>query len=96
MSTITPLAWGPFLQELRDRAGYTQTDLARAIGKSQQLVSAWEKGDAEPNIGLAMEILALLNARPKDYRTLRDLRGVNSRTACYDDYPPDLLELAAA
>lgn len=38
------------IAQLREKKSMTQTDLARKIGTTRQVVSSWEAGDTEPRI----------------------------------------------
>jgi DNA-binding transcriptional regulator YiaG len=48
------------LAELREDAGLSQGDFARALGVSQSSVSRWESGDAVPRARRAADIVELL------------------------------------
>lgn len=48
------------LTELREDAGLSQGDLARALGVSQSSVSRWESGDTVPRARRAAALLELL------------------------------------
>lgn len=45
------------LQNLRERKGYTQAELAKILGCSQQTVSNWESGDLSPNFDYVLKIV---------------------------------------
>lgn len=47
-------------KELRRTKKMTQTDVARAVGVSQQLVAKWEGGMAYPRAELGMRVAELL------------------------------------
>lgn len=49
------------LAELREDAGLSQGDLARALGVSQASVSRWESGDQVPRAHRALELVELLD-----------------------------------
>ena len=72
--------WADLLRQLRDRSGLTQRQLCAKVKVSQQLVSAWENGDAVPNVDVAMRVLAVLSATEDDYLALRGLGRGKGRT----------------
>lgn len=45
------------LKNLRERKGYTQAELARVLGCSQQTVSSWESGDLSPSYDYVLKIV---------------------------------------
>lgn len=45
------------LQNLRERKGYTQAELARVLGCSQQTVSSWESGELSPSYDYVQKIV---------------------------------------
>jgi DNA-binding transcriptional regulator YiaG len=51
------------LAELREGAGLSQGDFARALGVSQSSVSRWESGDVVPRARRAADIVELLDGR---------------------------------
>lgn len=52
---------GPRLQQLRERAGYSQLVLATMIGVASNTISRWERGDQEPPLRLAAKLARALN-----------------------------------
>jgi transcriptional regulator with XRE-family HTH domain len=46
---------------LRQRAGISQTDLARALGVDRATVSRWESGDRQPDDGFLQAYLEALD-----------------------------------
>ena len=74
------------LQNLRERKGYTQAELAKVLGCSQQTVSNWESGDLSPNFDYVLKIVELfkisiselspensVSESEQSYRTKKDL-----------------------
>lgn len=57
---VTKVEFGERLKELRDRAGFNQTQLAKAAGVSQGRISEWEAGKVVPLITVADELVAAL------------------------------------
>lgn len=51
-----------FVLYLRDRRGWTQAQLAEAVGRSQQWVSKLENGRIEASVGDTMAVLRALGA----------------------------------
>jgi DNA-binding transcriptional regulator YiaG len=49
------------LTQIREDAGLSQGDLARALGVSQSSVSRWESGEAYPRARRAVALLELLD-----------------------------------
>ncbi len=49
------LTFGPFLRQLRQRAGMTQTDLAAAVGYSPAFISNLEKEARQPNLEIVAQ-----------------------------------------
>lgn len=54
------------LPQLMDRARMNQTDLAKAVGKSEASVSLWLSGGAFPRIDTIQKIAEALNCSIKD------------------------------
>ena len=52
------------LAEFRDREGYTQSDLAKLVGKSARTVRMWECGESYPNIDMLFKLCDLFNTDP--------------------------------
>lgn len=50
----------------RERAGFTQSKLADAIGVSQSAVAMWETGDRKPNIITLKQIASILSCTVDD------------------------------
>jgi len=48
------------LRELREEAGLSQSDIARAIGVAPSQVSRWESGVSQPRPAHALTLLELL------------------------------------
>lgn len=53
--------FGENLKKERQLAGFTQGDLAKAIGVKQQQVSQWERNKVEPTLYNIIAILKALN-----------------------------------
>ena len=51
------------LREARLRAGLSQTELARRVGKAPSAISRWERGDVEPSLD---RLKALIRATGHD------------------------------
>lgn len=61
------------LKRIREDAGVSQTDLADAVGTSQQYISALEHGQSIPRIDMARKIKQYLNVAYEDL--LEDIDG---------------------
>lgn len=48
------------LREARERKGLTTADVASAVGRSQETVRRWERGDHEPGARLLLRLAGLL------------------------------------
>ena len=51
------------LNELRDRQGWSQGELAKRLGVSRQTVNALEKGRYDPSLPLAFKIARLFELK---------------------------------
>ena len=67
---LSALALGRTLFSLRERAGLTQHDLARAIGESQSGVCRAEAGDASVGSGRVALAAAALGRSPEDVASI--------------------------
>ena len=54
------------LVELRGERGWTQSDLARAVGVSRQSIISIERGRYDPSLGLAFRIAQTFGVRIED------------------------------
>lgn len=54
-------AFGAYLQELRQAQGITLKTISEALGVSDRIVSAWEKAEHEPRVGVVPALLELLH-----------------------------------
>lgn len=54
------------LVELRGERGWTQSDLARAVGVSRQSIISIERGRYDPSLGLAFRIAAAFGVKIED------------------------------
>lgn len=54
------------LVELRGERGWTQSDLAKAVGVSRQSIISIERGRYDPSLGLAFRIAQAFGARIED------------------------------
>ena len=48
---------GDLLKEARKRAGLTQADLGRRVGKPQSSIARWERGDVTPSLETLRELI---------------------------------------
>lgn len=61
-----PINFGKKIKELRERAKMTQTDLAKEIGVSKSVISAYEKGIRNPSFKVLQDISVVFNV-PETY-----------------------------
>lgn len=66
-------AFGPRLATLRKEAGYTQVELARALGISQRMVAYYEAPDAMPPTQLLSQIATVFNVSADVLLGLHDM-----------------------
>lgn len=57
-----PVALGDVLRAMRLRRGLSQTDLSRAIDRSQSTLARWERGESEPDPASLHAVLFALSA----------------------------------
>jgi UDP-N-acetylglucosamine 1-carboxyvinyltransferase len=57
---------GQRVRELRERAGLTQTQLARAVDTSDSAISALERGKHEPKIGFLLRVGVALGVKTSE------------------------------
>jgi transcriptional regulator with XRE-family HTH domain len=48
---------GDLLREARKRAGLTQAELGRRVGKPQSSIARWEAGDVKPSLETLRELI---------------------------------------
>jgi transcriptional regulator with XRE-family HTH domain len=48
---------GDLLREARKRAGLTQAELGRRVGKPQSSIARWESGDVKPSLETLRELI---------------------------------------
>ena len=48
---------GDLIREARLRAGLTQADLGKRLGKAQSVIARWERGLAQPSLETVREIV---------------------------------------
>lgn len=91
------------LHNLRERKGYTQAELAKVLGCSQQTVSNWESGDLSPNFDYVLKIvefykISISELSPESsvsefeqsYRTKKDLFETFFTSKYFLDFYPKL------
>jgi len=61
------------LQELRKKAGLTQSELASKVGISQSLVARIEKGQVNPSLSTLKRILRVIEKQKQSHSTIKDL-----------------------
>ena len=61
------------LQELRKKAGLTQSELASQVGISQSLVARIEKGQVNPSLSTLKRILSIIEKQQQSHSTIKDL-----------------------
>lgn len=77
----TDEAFGARLQRLRNKAGFSQVEIAKRLGVSAPSISSWEKGRVRPKRGRIVKLAAILgvpasdlleDGEPEDFRELVD------------------------
>ena len=48
---------GDLIREARQRAGYSQAELGRRLGRSQSEIARWERGAVQPSLERVREIV---------------------------------------
>ncbi len=71
------------LKELREEAGVSMLDLARAIGVSDAAVCKWENGRAEPKIGYIVKLAEYFDC-PIDYLIGIDVLNTGGKVTVTD------------
>ena len=61
IQTISSIEAGRVLAEARKAAGYSQADLAKLLGISQRMVSAYERGQRRINAALFLSLAKYFN-----------------------------------
>ena len=57
---------GANMKEFRIKCGYSQKQLADKLFLSQRAISAYEKGDREPNFATIIKLAKILNCSVED------------------------------
>lgn len=90
------MEFGEKLKLIRERRGYYQKDIADFLKVKQQTVSAWEKGNGQPDIEtlnlLASFLNIDLNYLISTSTDLRFLQATDKDSRAYEDYeslPPE-------
>lgn len=63
------------LRDFREHYGYTQSDLAKMVGKSLRTVRMWETGESYPNVDMLFRLCGLFDTDP------------NTMLGWYDTHP---------
>lgn len=63
------------LRNFREEEGYTQSDLAKLVGKSLRTVRMWETGESYPNVDMLFRLCSIFNTDP------------NTMLGWYDTHP---------
>lgn len=63
------------LRDFREHYGYTQSDLAKMVGKSLRTVRMWETGESYPNVDMLFRLCVLFDTDP------------NTMLGWYDTHP---------
>lgn len=70
------------LRNFREEKGYTQSDLAKLVGKSLRTVRMWETGESYPNVDMLFRLCSIFNTDP------------NTMLGWYDTHPRESPPLA--
>lgn len=63
------------LRDFREHYGYTQSDLAKMVGKSLRTVRMWETGESYPNVDMLFRLCGIFDTDP------------NTMLGWYDTHP---------
>ena len=63
------------LRDFREHYGYTQSDLAKIVGKSLRTVRMWETGESYPNVDMLFRLCGIFDTDP------------NTMLGWYDTHP---------
>lgn len=58
--------WGHNIEDRRRDLNLKQAALAKAVGVTQQAVSAWERGEVAPSDGYKLKLAEALDCEPRD------------------------------
>lgn len=73
--SATRAVWGQRIAEARRTVGMTQVQLAAALGVTQQLVSAWERGQSAPRDERRAQVARILGVTPDELFAYPDSDG---------------------
>lgn len=54
------------LREYREKAGYTQEEIAKLVGKTTRTVQSWEAGISLPNADALCDLCTVLKTNPNE------------------------------
>lgn len=57
---MTAREFGAMLKTLREKAGLSQTELAKRLGIYQSSIARWENGQGEPGVSLVKPLATIL------------------------------------
>lgn len=58
---MTSKGWGAYIKEARQKRRMTGSDLARATGINQSLISRWERDEVAPSVDTLRKVSSALN-----------------------------------
>ncbi len=82
---VSGMSIGDRIKDARKKAGISQAELARLVGRSQSAVAEWETGGTEPRRNIVEKIAAVLDVSP----LWLEIGGVVEAGRRYDPYPSE-------
>lgn len=73
MDSFTLADMGNTIRQARERKGWSQVELAEALGLKQQSVSRWEAGESKPRSATLAAVTAALDFTESELEVLRSL-----------------------
>ena len=82
---VSGMSIGDRIKDARKKAGISQAELARLVGRSQSAVAEWETGGTEPRRNIVEKIAAVLDVSP----LWLEVGGVLETGRLYEPHPAE-------